>query len=218
MKPSSFAAMAVCVTLMAGLLGGCSQIRQATSGQVQKVILPAPSADSSAGSGATVASASSAAAEGRLRIRIPARQADAPVRLVARNGEVETYMAADDISVSYRRGVLVATRGLGADLMAGDASATLGALQMPGEGAYARQMRYLTGNHQSTWIQAGCEMKTAGADVRGGRTLARYEESCIARRDRFTNLYWLDGAGQITASRQWVSAAVGYLESSPVPR
>lgn len=214
MKPTSFAAIAISTVLVMALLTGCSQFQQPPSGHLKTAVVAVPVV-SSVGTPAASSAAAPPATGGDLRIRIPARQADAPVRLVARNGEADTYMATDNISVSYRRGILIATRGLGADLMAGDAGATLFALQIPSGETYARQMRYLTGNHQSTWIQAGCTMKAAGADVRDGRKLSRYEESCIARRDRFTNLYWLDGAGKIVASRQWVSAAVGYLESVP---
>ncbi len=163
----------------------------------------------------TIAAPSGSATD-QLRIRIPARGADAPVRQVAQNGDAKTYMAVDNISVSYRQGVLVATRGLGADLMAGDADATLAALEAPENGVYSRQMRYLTSLHKSTWIKAGCEMKRGGAETRAGQQLTRYEESCIARRDRFTNIYWLNASGQILASRQWVSAAVGDLQTDPI--
>lgn len=209
MKPTSLFAPVTFMISVIWLLLGCSESLQGFEVEppVSTVIIATPS-DGVTGSVAVK----------RLRIRIPARQADAPVRLVARNGEAETYIAADSISVSYQQGVLIATRGLGADLMAGDASTTLTALQMPGSGTYSRQMRYLTSTHQSTWIQAGCDMKAAGADIRGGRTLSRYEEKCVARSARFTNIYWLDSSAAILSSKQWVSATVGYLESDPADR
>lgn len=181
---------------LAVVLAGCAQLRQQVPGaNVTASVVPA---------------AVAASAGGDLRVRIASRQADAIVSHAARNGDVDTYMAVDRISVSYRQGVLVATRGLGFDLMAGDAAPVLEALRNPGA-EYSRQMRYLTGLHGSTWIQAGCRMVVAGS-VAGAGT--RYEEHCVARRDRFTNVYWLDAGGRIIASRQWVSADVGMLETA----
>lgn len=152
---------------------------------------------------------SAAPGEALLRVDIPSRNASARLKRIGVNGDVETWTSPDNVSISLRQGVVVATRGLGFDMMGGDAGNTLAALAAPGGEVYRRQMRYLTGDNHSTWIAAGCEM-TTGAE--------RFEERCLARRDRFTNLYWTDGAGRVVRSRQWVSPQVGQIEITGATR
>ena len=179
---------------LAGLLGGCDTVLSRLPGAApaRTVTIADPEAP-------------------RMQVAIPARGADTLVSLVARNGDVETWLAVDDISVSFRQGVLVATRGLGHDLMGAGAETTLAALAGMGEAVYRRQMRYLTGEHHTTYLTAGCSMSPAGTETVGTLRLQRHEETCEARDHRFTNVFWSDGAGRILRSRQWVSPEVGYL-------
>ena len=150
-------------------------------------------------------------AASQMQVRIPARGADTRVTLVARNDDVETWLAVDNISVSFRQGVLVATRGLGHDLMGAGAETTLDALAGQGDEIYRRQMRYLTGDHRTTYLNAGCSMASVGAETFGALRLQRHEESCQARDHLFTNIFWTDGTGRIVRSQQWVSPEVGFL-------
>jgi len=182
--------------MMAILLAGC---------------LPVLQAGGKAPAGQRVTVAATALSGAVLQVQIPSRGADAPLSLAAVNGDVETWMAVDDISLSFRRGVLVASRGLGFDLMGADAQTTLDAMAGRQGGVYRRQMRYLTGDHHSTWLMAGCTMKEAGPEVVGGRSLSRFEEACQARQHVFTNVFWRDGDGRIVRSRQWLSPEIGYV-------
>ena len=143
-----------------------------------------------------------------LQLTVPGHGARSLMKRVGVNGTVETWMSQDRFSISLDRGVLVATRGFGFDMMGGDAGATLAALASPGEGVYSRRMRYLTSDNHSTWIQAGCTMRLAKAEA-GDR---HYREECQARQSRFTNHYWLDGNGRILRSTQWASFGTGLLE------
>lgn len=143
-----------------------------------------------------------------MRLAAPAENAQGMMKLVARNGDVETWMSADRYTVSLQRGIVVATRGFGFDLMTGDAQVTLDALAMPRGAVYSRRMRYLTSDNHSTWLQAGCTMVFAEIDS----GLRRFDETCRARQHSFTNRYWIDGSGRVLRSRQWVSAETGYLE------
>lgn len=149
-----------------------------------------------------------------MQVQIPSRGADATLSLVAVNKDVETWLATDNISLSFRRGVLVATRGLGFDLMAADAQNSLNAIAGMGPEIYRRQMRYLTSDNHSAYLTAGCSMSFAGSEVVSGQSLQRLEERCQAHSNLFTNIFWLNGSGQIVQSRQWVSPQIGYLNSS----
>lgn len=149
-----------------------------------------------------------------MRAQIRSRGADAKLSRVAISNNVETWLAVDNISLSFRSGVLVASRGLGFDLMGADASTTLSAIAGQGKAEYRRQMRYLTGDHKSTYLMAGCRMTRAGSEVVGGQSLQRIEEKCIARRNEFTNIFWRNGSGKIVQSRQWISPEIGYVRTS----
>nr|MCU0803203.1 YjbF family lipoprotein [Paracoccaceae bacterium] len=111
-----------------------------------------------------------------LQVEIASRGANAPLSRVAMNGDVETWLAVDNISVSLRQGVLVASRGLGFDLMGADAQGTLDALAGYDGGVYRRQMRYLTGEQHSTYLMAGCSMAAIGPEMVDGQRLRRFEE------------------------------------------
>jgi hypothetical protein len=148
-----------------------------------------------------------------LSVQIPSQKATATLARVAINADVETWITADNVSLSFRQGVLVASRGLGFDLMGADAAGTLAALSGSEAGIYRHQMRHLTGENHNTYLMAGCQMKDMGAEIRSGQALHRLEESCVARDHEFTNLFWVDASGRILQSRQWVSPEVGYLET-----
>lgn len=147
----------------------------------------------------------------KMQVQIASRGAQALLVRVAVNQDVETWLTADNISLSFRQGVLVASRGLGFDLMAADASGTLAALQGQGAPVYRRQMRFLTSDQRSTYLMAGCSLTATEAEMVAGRQTRRLEEQCQAHRHKITNLFWVDGAGHILRSQQWVSPEIGYL-------
>jgi hypothetical protein len=188
----------VCMAALAVLVG-CQPI-------VQRLTGTAPAAQAVLPAGA--------ASDPVMRVQIPSRGASAVLSRVAVNKDVETWLAADNISLSFRQGVLVASRGLGFDLMGADAQNSLNAIAGQSAEVYRRQMRYLTGDNHSTYLTAGCSMVFAGPETVNGRQLQRLEERCQARQSRFTNLFWLDGSGQIVQSRQWVSPQIGYLTAN----
>lgn len=146
-----------------------------------------------------------------MRIDISSRNASARLSRVAVNKDVETWLAVDNISLSFRQGVLVASRGLGFDLMGADVQGTLNAISGQGEDVYRHQMRYLTGDNHTNYLMAGCSMKLIGVDVVNAQQLQRFDETCKARRNNFTNIFWLNGLGDIVQSRQWVSPEIGFI-------
>lgn len=178
------------------LLSGCQSVVQRLTGEK--------------GTGAVILSADALTGP-QLEVEIRSRRARALLSLVAVNGDVETWLAVDGISVSFRQGVLVASRGLGFDLMGADAQGTLDALAGYDGGVYRRQMRYLTGEQHSTYLMAGCSMTAVGPETVDGQRLQRFEESCKARQHAFTNIFWLNGSGTVVRSRQWLSPEVRYL-------
>ncbi|OOY20815.1 hypothetical protein BMI86_09905 [Thioclava sp. DLFJ5-1] len=197
-------------------LGGCAQLENLSN----TVTL---SGSRSAGQGATAPTATAqgegvgvkvvtqtAPARG-LEVVIPSRDANATLSLAGRNGTVETWRTDDDITVSVDRGVVIATRGLGDDLMAADSGPTLAALRGTKIGAYRRTYRFLTADNHSDYVLLGCEMTTAGNETLAGQNLLRHEEKCSNPKMTVTNIYWTNKKGRVQAGRQWVSPTVGQI-------
>ncbi|MEL6681258.1 MAG: YjbF family lipoprotein [Pseudomonadota bacterium] len=122
---------------------------------------------------------------------------------VGQNGDVETFTTPDGVSFSFRNGMLVATRGLGADLMTADTGASLRAIRA-GQGAgVVRIHRYLDGEDQIIVRSFVCTIR------RDQNTMLR--ESCQSPSFAFENTYQIGPQGGIVGSRQWVSPERGYL-------
>ena len=137
----------------------------------------------------------------------------AVIALVASNQGVETWSSVDKVTVSFRNGVIVATRGLGADLMSGNAP-TGNALQ-GGSGRYGRARVVLDGLDQAIRTTYACATTRVSGEtieiVEINYQTSHVKEVCTAPGSEFENEYWIDGTQRIRKSRQWISTEVGYL-------
>lgn len=148
---------------------------------------------------------------------INALAVQAPGRLIQDNGSDQTWASQSGFTASYRDGLLVATRGLGNDLMASD-TGQVRAVLAQGGGHAQRAVDFLDDYDQIETVRFECEIVAQGREVvdLGLRQpeLAKYEEECSSPKLVFTNVYWLDDAGAILQSRQFVSQTVAYLRSN----
>ncbi|RXV66947.1 hypothetical protein C6W92_01805 [Roseovarius sp. A46] len=151
----------------------------------------------------------------RLRVTLPATGAQATLAPVARNGGVTVWQTLDGITLSFRSGVLVATRGLGDDLMSADVDGTLAMLRGTDKATHYPHIRsYLDGEDRTVFRSFQCRR-----DVRAETgPVRRITERCASPHGGMTNTYWLDQTGEITRSRQWVSPAIDYMETERLPR
>jgi len=151
----------------------------------------------------------------RLRVTLPATGAQAALAPVARNDGVTVWQTLDGITLSFREGVLIATRGLGDDLMSADVDGTLAILRgTNGAAQYPHIRSYLDGEDRTVFRSFQCrrDARTEAGPAR------RITERCVSPHGGMTNTYWLDQTGEITRSRQWVSPAVNYVETERLPR
>ncbi|WP_407493685.1 YjbF family lipoprotein [Pseudooceanicola sp. MF1-13] len=111
------------------------------------------------------------------------------------NQNVETYITPDQITFALRDGILIASRGLGYDLMAADVSGVSERIRA-GSGTAVRTHKYLDGKNQLVPYRFDCSYARAGAEV---------VESCSGEGLSFTNKYTLGAGGRIAVSTQWVS-------------
>lgn len=153
-----------------------------------------------------------------LGVELPMRNATARLAPSGRNGEVTTWRSVDAVSLSLRApGVLVATRGLGDDLLIADVDATAAALTRGVTGAVQRRHVRLDGNLQQQEVRFACTLTDAGSEriTVGGRMrdTRRFDERCEGgAAGSFTNRYWRDAAGPVIwQSEQWGGPELGLL-------
>lgn len=132
-------------------------------------------------------------------------------------GEIVVWRSEDNVSLALRAGVLVATRGLGDDMLS--ASVLLG----PGQAAAASgerryQIRGL--DNQARSVSMVCSLQDLGPApveiVEITYATRHLQERCeglgALRGSVVVNDYWLDSrTRRIWQSRQWAGPTIGYL-------
>lgn len=145
---------------------------------------------------------------------INALAVQAPGRIIQDNGAEQTFASQSGFTASYRDGLLIATRGLGDDLMASDTGQVRQVLAQGG-GTAQRAVDFLDDFDRISTMRFDCEIVAQGQEVvdLGLRqpSLSKFEETCTSPKLVFTNIYWLDSTGDILQSRQFVSQTVAYL-------
>lgn len=138
---------------------------------------------------------------------------------ISQNGEHAVFMTVDQITITFSKGLLTATRGLGPDLYVADVSETRAAIQSSASGVVAttRIHKVLSGDDQVIATQYDCSLADHGIEqivsVHKAFRLRRYVETCrFESEEVFTNTYWVDPATRVMwKSRQWISPKGGYL-------
>ncbi len=150
-----------------------------------------------------------------LFVKIIARDAVAPMTKVAQNGGAITWISPGRVTLSFEDGILVATRGLGDDLMGVDPIGVRAALNAGG-GVATRRQSFLTSEEQIVTRDLKCEVTRQGPEeiqtIVGERVATKFEEDCRGPALIFKNTYWLSG-GEIIRSRQAVSSGVGFIQA-----
>lgn len=199
--------------IMALGLAACSNVesektetKQIMQGMLKMVGL-APKA-APAPSDAQIAAAAMAEVQGPLRLlRFPLRDVAAAIYFVQGNRGVDTWASADQRGFYFRGGMLVATRGLGGDLMHADVAQSLSLVQARRQGAARRVMHYLTGDNQPDAQSFECRITRGAAQHTAYAAMSaqtvQMRESCTGGDRHFENLYWVTAQGRIVRSEQW---------------
>lgn len=136
-----------------------------------------------------------------------------PARIIQNNAGDTTWQAQGGATFAFHDGVMVATRGLIDDLLTISAEGVRAALAAGG-GTVTRTLEQLDDLDQLSSLTLTCTITRDGPeDVNLGLrevSLVKFTEHCASQKLVFDNAYWLDGSGDIMASRQFVSADVGY--------
>jgi len=133
------------------------------------------------------------------------------------NRGVETWRSPSDRGLSIRSdGLLTSTRGFGFDLVSSDPEETGRTLARRASGSADRVMLFLDGEFRESPETHRCVLSADGSDpiLVVGRTYAttRFTETCETGNGTYENRYWLDGAGTVRRSIQWVSPETGQVQ------
>lgn len=135
----------------------------------------------------------------------------------------ETWISLDKLSLGMKSGMIIATRGLGADQLAGDPYQTLAALKAGRNGITERFITHINGESQAETLAFRCSVtfqKQAPVDL-GGYTANTdlYYEDCRNTQTKFRNFFWVErGNRQLVQSRQWISESLGSVALRTLPR
>lgn len=134
------------------------------------------------------------------------------------NGGVETWATSDDRTLSFRDGVLVATRGLGPDIMQAEVPSR--AQLAAGTGGHGRAYYYLDGNDKIRRQSWSCTLSDRGVEtiavVGMQHTTRHVVETCTGEGGEMTNEYWFEGGGYVRKSKELIMPEWGYAEVSRV--
>lgn len=147
-----------------------------------------------------------AAGAPEIWLTLPQRGVKFSMSLLERDGPVSVWAAKDGSQVALRNGFLISTRGFGRDLMSAEAPsvATLTSGQPHQRSYFDLDGTDTTIRHTFTCtVEAGDK----AAEMPGTRHLI---EACAAEIGTIRNEFWIDSAGGMRKSKQWVSQGVGY--------
>ncbi len=171
-------------------------------------LVPGAAARAPAPDAATVA----AAGQPTIVALVEATRAAGTLAPLGSNGTHETWRSADGVGLTFDRGVLFATRGLGADLLTAETAPVLAAWP---SGTYARTLRHLDGENRIIATRLSCTLSDmGGAEIAVAgtpRPVRHGVEVCTAPGlPDIRNDYWREG-DTMRQSRQWISPALGHV-------
>jgi hypothetical protein len=145
-------------------------------------------------------------------VTIETSGAQGVIAKIGTNRGVETWSSVDKKTLSFRNGIILATRGLGGDLMS---AAVPARTQVTVPGTHNRRHVVLNGQDQPETLQFQCRTTAVGPDsvivVERSYATQHYQETCSGPSGSFSNDYWAGIGGNLRKSRQWVSERVGFV-------
>lgn len=136
-------------------------------------------------------------------------------------GGIETWLGTDGVTLSFDRGVLHGTRGLGSGLLTSDVSQSASAVLAGRSGQVERIHTFLNSNNEAISRAYICQIENQGSetlrfDIGNVRT-RKMVERCDNLDQSFTNTYWVDPSrGRILRSNQWTGEFAGEITINTV--
>lgn len=130
-------------------------------------------------------------------------------------GTIVVWHAEDPATLTLRNDVLIATRGLGDDLLSSAVRINPGQPGPAGGGARTLYVRAF--DNQEVALSLACDLVDLGPEtiviVEQAHRTRHLQEDCEGSGGRIRNDYWIDsGAGLVWQSRQWGGPGIGYVQ------
>ncbi|MFN5999651.1 MAG: YjbF family lipoprotein [Paracoccaceae bacterium] len=147
-----------------------------------------------------------------LRVRSERLGQDGFLTIADAKADVVTWTAQGQATFSLRDGVLIQTRGLGADLMSAEAPSLS---QLQSGASYTRVYFFLGEDDRGTRRTYDCVASTVGREkvtvLDKTHDVTHVSELCTRPNSKVTNEFLIEGK-TIRKSRQWASSRVSYVE------
>jgi hypothetical protein len=152
-----------------------------------------------------------------LRVTSKALGQDGFLTISDAKADVVTWATSDGVTFSLRNGVLIQTRGLGADLMSAQVP-SVAQLSTPG-GTHQRIYFFLGPDDGATRRTYDCATTLVGREtievIGRSHPVTHMTEVCARGNTQITNEYWIEGAS-VRKSIQWTSVQMGSIEFTRV--
>lgn len=129
-------------------------------------------------------------------------------------GRITVWRAEDDVTLAMRNGVLIATRGLGGDVISSEVQV---AGDTPGPARGGQRVQYIQAlDNKAVPVRLRCDLADLGPEtitiVERRHATRHLRETCRGESGTVVNDYWT-GGGVVWQSRQWAGPFVGYLQT-----
>ena len=132
-------------------------------------------------------------------------------------GRIVVWRTEDDVTLAMRGGMLIATRGLGGDLLSASVPARG---DMPGPASGGERVMELRGlDNREVALTLACDRQDLGPQtvtiVETAHPARHLRESCTSPDGgTVVNDYWVDSQrGIVWQSRQWAGPVIGYIRT-----
>lgn len=134
---------------------------------------------------------------------------------IGSNGDFDTYANQSRQSLTLKDGLIVATRGLGDDLLSSSTGGAEALIRARKAGTVKREMRFLNAENQVIQRDFTCAIApgpvTDVPSATGTFRATQVVERCVRPGLTLDHAYFVNAQGQIVQSRQWVGPRNGYL-------
>lgn len=136
---------------------------------------------------------------------------------IERNRAYQTFANSGRQSLIHRSGMIVATRGLGGDLMSVEEDALLRAItsRRGGTATYIQRFQtpeFVTEEHAYQCRVTQGKASRASSGKLHGASLVMTSD-CEGDQGRFQETYVVDGSGYIVSAKQWLGPVLGYIST-----
>ena len=157
-----------------------------------------------------------------LFIELPSGQ-NGTLTLYPGKGIGQTWLGADGATITFNKGVLKASRGMGDDLMGSSSSMPTWSKINQKIQIYNREFSYISGNNKILKNVFKCNIrKTNKKEIikiwDANFKVVKFEENCFNNSLKFKNIYYVDSKDIVRRSSQYHSITIGYILTERLDR